>query len=101
MLNAMPGPATASLTITADEIGTMLMPHLRHPARWVRKHHAELTEKEGMPRKLPGGWVWSRLAVMAWIGTYGAPRAARAEAADTLIRRQQREVMEAFAGRAA
>lgn len=90
-----------SLTIDARELGGLLKPGIKDPARWILNHHQELTEQHGMPRKLPGGAVWSRMAVMAWIGTYGAPAAARAEAAENLIRQQQRDLMAAFAGRAA
>lgn len=93
----MPEP----LTISAAELGPMLQPDLKDPARWLQRHHAMLTEKTGMPKKLPGGWVWSRLAVMAWIGTYGAPTATRVAVAENLIRTQQCSIMDAFQGRAA
>jgi hypothetical protein len=89
-----------SLTISAEEIGRLLQPDIKNPARWLQAHHAELTDKHGMPRRLPGGWVWSRLAVLTWIGTFGAPAAIRAEVADNLIRQQQQAIMAAF-GRAA
>lgn len=90
-----------SLTITADELAELLQPPCRNRVRWLQRHHERLTSEDGMPKKLPGGWTWSRLAVMAWIATYGAPRQARIEAADTLIRQQQKQLMEAFSGRAA
>lgn len=90
-----------SLTIGAKELGELLMPSCKDPARWIQNHHAELTEKHGMPRKLPGGWVWSRLAMMAWIATYGAPAATRVEATQNLIRKQQQDILAAFSGRAA
>lgn len=89
----MPEP----LTISADELGRLLRPDARDPARWIQRRHAELTEKHGMPRKLPGGWTWSRLAVLTWIATYGAPAALRVETGNNLIRQQQREILDAFA----
>lgn len=93
----MPEP----LTIAVDELAALLRPPVRYPIRWLQRHHADLTEKHGMPKKLPSGWVWSRLAILTWIGTYGAPAGARAEATQNLIRQQQRNILEAFSGRAA
>lgn len=90
-----------SPTISADELGPMLKPSLKDAARWLQRHHQRLTETEGLPRKLPGGWVWSRLAVMAWIAHYGAPREARIIANINTIRQQQKNILDGLNGRAA
>lgn len=86
-----------SLTMGAEELGRLLMLPVKDPGRWIQRHHQEWSAKHGMPKKLPGGWAWSRLAVMAWIGTYGAPAAARTEATQNLIRQQQKNILDAFA----
>ncbi len=38
---------------------------------WVRRNWLSLHQKEGFPRKIPGGWVWPRRLVEAWLRSGG------------------------------
>lgn len=85
-------------TISADELGALLMPSVRDPGRWLKNHHQDLTARSGLPKKLPGGWVWSRAAVMSWMVNYGAPRPVRVEANTNVIASQQKKILAGFQG---
>lgn len=53
--------------ILIDELATALGSSPRSLKRnWLSMH-----ERHGFPRKLPGLWGWSRLAVEAWVRSGG------------------------------
>lgn len=84
------------LTIDDLELGRALQPRRKRPALWLRRNYARLVEKEGMPPKLPGGWSFSRAAVMTWMAAYGQPEAVRQEMADNMVKDQQDNILKLF-----
>lgn len=87
---------TSALTITDEELAPLIQ---RRPA-WLRKHYETLRGEHGLPSKLPGGWSWSRPAVLRWLETYGMAREDKALAGENAVLAQRDALMAAF-GRAA
>lgn len=54
---------TATLEEVAAAIG-------RKP-EWLRRYHRRLQERHGFPARIPGGWVWPRRTVEAWLRSGG------------------------------
>lgn len=58
----------ADETAPLDEVARALG---RDPA-WLKRHWLSFHLRHGFPRKLPGGFVWPRRAVAAWLRAGGA-----------------------------